>query len=214
MKEKKDEANIEWQLPKDLEEKELMTFPIECFPTTLRNYTLELAEELQVSVDMVASAILGILSVCNQKKYNVEGKAGWIEPINLYILVIAPPAERKSPLYNKITKPLYDYEDVINAKLKPLIISSKNQKDIIQDRISSIKVKLKKNAKGISKEDLLKDLEKSELELLNFQEIKKVQLIADDITPEAIVNTMKDNEGKLSIFSSEGRNICYFKWKI
>lgn len=206
--------NTSWKIPKDLEERELMEFPIECFPTTLRNYTLEVAEELQVSVDMVASAILGVLSLCNQKKYSVEGKSGWIEPINLYILVIAPPAERKSSLYNKITKPLYDYENTVNAKLKPLIISSKNQKDIIQSRIEKIKNDLKINKKNINKQELLQELEKKENELLNIQEIKEIQLIADDITPEALVNAMNDNEGKLGIFSSEGRNICYFKWKV
>jgi len=101
--------NRKWDIPPNLKESDLSLFPIECFPKELKKYSLELAEELQVSIDMVASSILGVLSLCNQGKYYVQGKEGWKEPINLYILVIAPPAERKSAIFNRLTYSIYKY---------------------------------------------------------------------------------------------------------
>lgn len=191
-----------WQIPKDIEEKNLSSFPIECLPEILQKYTLELSEELQVSVDMVASSILGILSLCNQGKYYVEGKEGWREPINLYILVIAPPAERKSAIFSKITKIIYAYEKEKNLQLKPIIIANNNYIDILSKRIEEIK-KLLKKGNG-NQHELIQELEKKQKELSNIEEKKYIQLIADDITPEALVNLMKDNQDKMAIFSSEG----------
>lgn len=192
----------EWQMPKDIKRKAFTPFPIECFPETLKNYTLELAEELQVSIDMVASSILGVLSLCNQGKYYVQGKEGWKEPINLYILVIAPPAERKSAIFSRLTHIIYEYEKNKNLELKPIIISNNDKRDILIGSIEEIKKKLKRDNKN--RYELLGELESKQNELLNLEEINYIQLIADDITPEALVKLMKDNNGKMAIFSSEG----------
>lgn len=191
-----------WDIPKNLKESDLSPFPIECFPKELKKYSLELAEELQVSIDMVASSILGVLSLCNQGKYYVQGKEGWKEPINLYILVIAPPAERKSAIFNRLTYSVYKYEEDKNIKLKPIVISNNNRRDILIGNIEDIKRKLKRNNKN--RYELMQELETKQNELSNLEEINYIQLIADDITPEALVKTMKNNNEKMAIFSSEG----------
>lgn len=194
--------NKEWHIPKDIQETDFLPFPIECLPEVLQKYTLELSEELQVSTDMVASSILGILSLCNQGKYYVQGKEGWKEPINLYILVVAPPAERKSAIFSRLTNVIYTYEKNKNLELKPIIISNNDKRDILIGSIEEIKKKLKRDNKN--RYELLQELEIKQNELLNLEEINYIQLIADDITPEALVKLMKDNNGKMAIFSSEG----------
>lgn len=200
------EETIVWEEPKETYLINKNDFPIDCLPEAIKQYSIALAEELQVSVDMVASSILGILSLCNQGKYYVEGKKGWKEPVNLYILVIAQPAERKSPIFNRLLKVVYDYEKKQNLLLRPMISDYENKKDILTGQIENIKRKIKGNDTYNDRniEDLLKKLEEKQFKLSSLEQIKSIQLIADDITPEALASIMTDNKGKMGIFSSEG----------
>ena len=60
------------------------------------DYAMAVAETTQTSRDMAAAAGLAILALCVQGKFRIEGKPNWQEPLSLYTLVVAPPAERKS----------------------------------------------------------------------------------------------------------------------
>lgn len=196
------ENNNEWKQPKDLKDYKLPKFPTEAIPPSLKRYIIELSEELQVPEDMVGTSILGILSICNQGKYFIEGKKNWQVPINLYTLTIANPSEKKSPVCKRLSSPIYEYEKSINNELKLEIITNKSDKEILEGKILTLKKKLK-NAKNYDymTENSLREAEK---ELADFQEINPIQLVADDITTEALASIMIKNDEKMSIVSAEG----------
>ena len=85
-----------WGEIKSFEELERPSFPLERLPEVVRRYALELAQDLQVPADMTAICALSVLSICLQGKYKVSPKPGWVEPLNLFTLIIAPPGERKA----------------------------------------------------------------------------------------------------------------------
>ena len=133
------ENNNEWKQPKDLKDYKLPKFPTEAIPPSLKRYIIELSEELQVPEDMVGTSILGILSICNQGKYFIEGKKNWQVPINLYTLTIANPSEKKSPVCKRLSSPIYEYEKSINNELKLEIITNKSDKEILEGKILTLK---------------------------------------------------------------------------
>lgn len=114
--------NITWDIPLPLSENRnsLPCFPVESFPSAISEYIIALAENTQTSRDMAAVIALGILSVAAGRSYRIEGNANYYEPLNLYVLLVAEPGERKSSIMQNMTRFLFDYEQTENERLTVL----------------------------------------------------------------------------------------------
>lgn len=185
--------------------KVLQSFPVEYLPDTIRTYIEAIAESLQVPVDMVASLVLAALSLCVQGKFYVKVKADWIEPINLYMIVIGRPSERKSPVLKEIESPIFTYMSEENERRKPEIAEYELNKDILKGRIENLKKELKSTRKKkVDKEEMKQEIRECQEEIDNLEEIRPLMLVMDDTTPEALVDVMKQNGEKMGILSAEG----------
>ena len=121
----------------------LPAFPIWCLPAPFAAYAEAVAQHSQTAVDMAGVIALGVLAVCFQGKYLVQGTPGYFEPLNLYIMLIAPPGERKSSVMREMTQCLYDYEQGLNQRLLPGIRQNQFQRASLQRRIEGLESKLK-----------------------------------------------------------------------
>lgn len=185
------------------QEKLLPEFPIECFPDVIKDYTKGIADTLQVPVDMEATMVLDTMALCVQGKFQIDIKPGWVEPLNLYTVAIGRPSERKSPALKEATQPVYDYMQEENERRLPQIKEYGLKKKIIQGRLKTVQDNLsKKDNPTCTLQDAL--ICQQDLEVLEKEEVKPVQLIVDDITPEALARVMKDNNERMAIISAEG----------
>jgi hypothetical protein len=109
-----------WDKPLPLSDHKdaLPNFPVESFPEAVSNYVKALAENTQTSIDMAAVIALGILAVCAGRHYRIEGNANYYEPLNLYVLLVAEPGERKSSIMQNMTRFLFEYEQAENERLQ------------------------------------------------------------------------------------------------
>ena len=196
------QSNKGWSIPQNINIRKIPKFPIEAFPDKLKQYGVELAEELQVPVDMVATAMLATVALANQGKYMIEGKEGWIESLNIYAINIAKPSERKSPTMAKIIKPILEYEKEENEKRKLDVKNSKDISEMYENKLKNLKVKTLKAQED--KYSIEKQISEINEFLVNFKPIKFLRLIVDDITPEALSSIMAENNERIGIFSSEG----------
>ncbi|MFQ7754147.1 MAG: YfjI family protein [Acutalibacteraceae bacterium] len=185
---------------------EKMHFPLDALPPFLARYTLAVAENIQVSPDMVAPAVLGVIAICTQGKFRINPKAGWILSLNLYIAIAAKPSERKSPMLEAITKPLYEYERTENEKREPEIKIYESKRNVLvkavknlSDRAAGIRGKPVPIEEVIDKQRELTELEKSAPHFL--------RLIADDATMEVLAKLLANNNERLAVVSSEGGGI-------
>lgn len=192
------EQTSPWELPIELEAPQPPSFNTKWLPEEFAEYAETVAESIGVSVDMPAIAILSMLSICNQGKYVIEAKTDWQEPLNTYNLIIAEPAERKSPTLKLITQPLMDYEREENEKLKPDIIRNKSEKSMLIKELKSLEESGAKDS-GKRKEAL----EKAE-ELENFEEIKNVRYFVDDVSSEKLIGLLAEYNEQMALISSEG----------
>ena len=112
----KNGGETKWETPIPFDEFTLPPFPVEALPRVVRDYVLAVSESTQTPVDMSASAALGVLSICTQGKYRIRGKQDWVEPLNLYIVIIAEPSERKSAVISFSTKPVNEFESGYSKK--------------------------------------------------------------------------------------------------
>lgn len=90
-------------------------FPIRALPPTIRDMVNFVSETTQVYPDMPASVALAALSVCLQGKAKVSFSPYWSEELNLYMLIIAPPGERKSAVFSAMTAPINKFVNEYNA---------------------------------------------------------------------------------------------------
>ena len=99
-------------------QKQLCEFPVDALPDKIRPYIQATAESLQVSVDMVATFVIAIISLCVQGKYRIQVKPDWEEPVNLYAVVVMRPSERKSPTLKMVSAPVFEYMEDIRERNK------------------------------------------------------------------------------------------------
>lgn len=178
----------------------LPDFPVGALPDKIRDYVAAVAESLQVPSDMVAIFVIGIISLCIQGKFEVKVKEDWIEPVNLFLVAIMRPSERKSPALKMVSKPVYDYMEQENQRREPEITQFELEKKLLQGRRDKMQKDFIAGGKKVTKEDVMQ----CQKELDELEEIKPVHLILDDTTPEALVKAMQENNEKAGIVSAEG----------
>ena len=83
------------------QDSELPPFPVDFLPKVMQDYVKAVAAYSQTSEDMAAVIGIGVLAVCLQGKFLVQGTPGYTEPLSLYTVVIAAPGERNQVLCGK-----------------------------------------------------------------------------------------------------------------
>ena len=185
-----------------IREKQLQEFPVDSLPDNIRPYVIGVAESLQVPVDMIASFVLSIISLCLQGKFQIKVKPDWYETINLYTLVIARPSERKSPALKETAAPVYKYVKEENERRQPEIVKYELERKVLSGKLKNIQDSLSKS--GSKTKYTIQDALECQKELDDLEEVKKLQMILDDVTPEALVKAMKENNERIGIVSAEG----------
>ena len=109
-------------------------FPIEALPPVLGDYARAISESLQVSEDMAAVAVLGVVSLSVMGNFFIEPKTDWVESLNLYILITARPSERKTPVLKEVSAPVYEYVKEENQRRRPLYDKYLTQKRFLKIR--------------------------------------------------------------------------------
>ncbi|MDL2318487.1 DUF3987 domain-containing protein [Eubacteriales bacterium OttesenSCG-928-A19] len=191
-------AAEEWTQPVPFNDVALPPFPAHCLPDTVCRYVRAVSEAVQVSVDMTAVSALSVASLCVQKKYRIQGKPDWSEPLNIFACVTAPPAERKSAVSEKMTRPILSYERQENERLQYDRDMRESQRNIVSREIKILEEKAAKGTANVT------DVAAKRNELSTLDEIKPVRLWTDDATPEAVVSLMVDNGGRTAVISAEG----------
>ena len=191
-------GSVVWETPLPFDEYDLPTFPMDALPETVRRYVLAVAESTQTSVDMAAVEALGVASLCSQGKYFIRGNADWAEPLNIYTVVILPPAERKSSVLSMMIRPVEEYEKGENSRRNAGIIESQ----MVLSRLEKEKRCLVERAsKGKATEE---EVRAKAAEIAKYEPIKPLRLFVDDVTSEKLTSVLAENKGCAAVVSAEG----------
>ncbi|MBU4563240.1 MAG: DUF3987 domain-containing protein [Desulfarculus sp.] len=194
-------AEASWPEPVPFETHTAPPLPVDGLPDWARDFVLAAAEQIQVAPCLVLVNVLGVVSACAARRFRVQVHEGYSEPLNLYLLAPAPPAERKSAAQAVCLAPLLDWErdqaESMRDKIKAAASRRKNQEAII----SGLRGKLAK-AKTEDRAALMTEVERLELELEEVP--RSPRLVADDVTAEALAALMSDNGERMAVMSAEG----------
>ena len=189
---------VVWDTPIPFDEYDLPVFSVDALPETVRRYVLAVAESTQTSGDMAAVEALGVVSLCSQGKYFIRGNADWVEPLNIYTVVILPPAERKSSVLTMMIRPVEEYEKEENSRRNAGIIESQ----MVLSRLEKEKRSLVERAsKGKATEE---EVRAKAAEIAKYEPIKPLRLFVDDVTSEKLTSVLAENKGCAAVVSAEG----------
>ena len=194
----KKQASPSWEKPVPFDEPNLPVFPVDTLPDTVRGYVLGLAESTQTPVDMCACSVLAALALCVQGRYKIQGKPDWVEPLNLYVVSVAEPSERKSAVIGAVSNPITAYEAEENKRRAPLIEESKMKLRVLEQEQKAMESKMAKK-QDVKEEDFLSIAS----EIAAFKVMQPLKLYVDDITTEKLSSALSEN-GRTAILSSEG----------
>lgn len=175
-------------------------FPVLALPQEAAAYVNEIAESTQTSVDMAGTCVLADMALCCQTKANVLCKPGWIEPLNLFCIVVASPGDRKSAVVSQMNQPIEAFERDANELNRPAIERSRSEWRTLEARQKQLEQKLAKN----ESEETRSELDEVNEQIATFHPVRPLRLIADDCTPEALTKLLADSGGSIGVFSAEG----------
>lgn len=163
-----------------------------CFSPVCGDYCIELADSLQVPLDMVGCAILTVVSIACLGT-SVYVMPGYKEPTQIYTAIVAPPSERKSAVFSAALQPIRAIGKLIN-EFQSAEKASVDLKRMMLDR---------QMAKAVAKGDET-EAKRLQAELDQLPIIKLFSPPLTDATPEALARAMAANGGTLSFASAEG----------
>lgn len=196
----------DWTEPLAFAVYDVPALPLEAIPeqlAVLRTFCEAASESFQVPVDAVTLLALSVGGAAFAKRIEVEVKADWREPVNLFIVVAMPSGERKSALFRAVTAPVADFERDENERLAPLIEKNRNERAILEASIKRARndaVTAKKSDARVAARALVDELAE---ELRTTEVLVPIQLVAEDATPEAVSQLLAEQGGRIALLAPE-----------
>lgn len=178
-------------------------FPVDALPSTLRTYVRALATATQTPADMAGMCVLGTLAACAGGRALVEARAGWREPVNLYGLVVMPPASRKSAVIAEATRPLYEVEAELMTKVEGAIVEAETRRDVANKAADKAR-RAAANGPAAKRDSLTSDAVSATTAAASVTVPVRPRLVADDATPEAAQSLLSEHGGRIAFISAEG----------
>jgi replicative DNA helicase len=198
-------AVYQWESRLPLDDMTGPDFPVDALPGTIAAYCLAVAEETQTDPAMPATVALGTISAAAGGKYDVViPEHGWSEPVVIMALTGAEPATRKTRIFRLETKPLVDYERLVNPDERRAVAEHESRERVLEKQLQAAE-----NAGSKIDDGKIRDTEAvrmAAVEELHEHRSKRPrisQIIADDATPEAAKSLLAEQGGHIAVMSAE-----------
>lgn len=194
--------NDDWPAPIPLSvTHHLPQFPADVLPGWLGDMVTATAETTQTPIDLAGSIALSCLSASTMGRIIVEPIPGWVEQTSLFTCVALGPGNRKSTVFNTLTRPLRDAEAALSEASRPKVIEARTEKAIA---VRAAEAALAVAGKAATDPDAVNNAKAAAVEAEEIEVPAEPRLLADDITPEAAKTLLSEQSGRLAIMSAEG----------
>ncbi len=198
-----DDPGGPWPEPIAFDTVELPPFPVDKLPPPLSSFVAAVAECYQVDPAMPGVLVLGVLAGVFRGGFKMYVKPGFITELSLYTCAVAAPGERKSPVFQRLTAPLNDYERLRMEEDGANIQRNQQERRLLEGRRKAVETQLTKGGgKGFDRSGLELELESLNQELDDFEDMVEFRVLADDVTNERLADLL-DRHGSMLVASDE-----------
>lgn len=169
-------------------------FDLAWLPPVLRDMVQAVADNLSVPVDLPALCGLGVASACACGRVTVRLKTDWQEQAQLFLLCVMKSGEGKTPTFNHMTRKLYDYQAAENRRR---IVQVEQDRASLETLQSQKAMAVKKGEEAQARAIAAEIANHASMHLMN-------RFIGGNVTPERLLEIMRDNNGATSVLDDEG----------
>ena len=195
--------SAEWEAPVPFHEVDLPPFPTDVLPEWLRAFVEAEATATQTPVDLAGMLTLSVVAAACAKKVVVRSKAGYYEPVNIFVVVALPSGNRKTSVFAAATEPLEEFERVEAMRTAGDIAKRQAAHKIKEATLRRLQEQAV-NASGKKREELTDEAASLAAELSAKSVGVPARFVADDCTPEKLVVLLQDQGGRIAVMSAEG----------
>lgn len=178
-------------------------FPIATLPAWIADHAQQIADDLQVAVDLPATLALGALSVAALGAAKVHyPRQRWTQPLNLYAAVALPPSAGKSPAKNAMFAPLEELEQLRLRNANAARMRNDSERGVLDKRRRTLEEKAAKG--GDDGKAAMFELLDTVEQIAQLEHTPSGRLLADDATTEALGVALADAGGHIAVVSAEG----------
>ncbi len=182
---------------------ELAAFPLWALPGWLGDYCAALAEVTQTPPDLSGCLALATLSVAAAGHIWVQAPA-WIEPTNVFTVIVLPPGSRKSEVFAQMTAPIRTAESQLVERVQPTIVEAQLARRIAE-------AEAEKTATAAAAADPLQNadaLAKASAAALALEKItvpSEPTLFTVDTSVEKLASRLAQQGGRFAVLGPEGK---------
>jgi hypothetical protein len=194
-------SHDEWPAPVAFDDVgQLPEFPVDALPQVIRDWAVAEAEATQTPVELAASMALAVISAAVQKRFEVQVRAGWREPLCAYWVLTMFSGERKSAVFRDATAATRSWESRKSKEAEPRIRAAVTQYAIKEKALAAAITRAAKSGSPSDKQ-LAEELS---VELGATRIPVAPRITADDVTPEKLAHLLAEHGGRITIMSAEG----------
>ena len=179
-------------------------FPVEVLPDWQRRMVGAAAAETETAPELAALDVLSAQAVACARRFQVEQRPGFLQPINLWLLSLLASGERKSRVFTLATAPLAAWEARKAEELGPRIASEGSAQRQLKGRLA----KAEKVAADAKDPDARKAaaVEADDLaqQLAVFKVTRAPVLFVSEATPERMEELLEEQDGRAALLADEG----------
>ena len=193
-----------WPTPVSLEHNTLPAFPVDALPACVGDYVQAVADETQTPTDLGGCLALAVLATAAQRRYVVQIRPGYTEPLALWMLPLMDSAERKSTVFKRFRAPIHERQaELINAGAANRGRALAELKSAEGRLAKATKDASSKHGSEATQAACERDEAVDEVERLQRDIPPQALLLVDDITPEKFGMILAE-VGAVTIASAEG----------
>ncbi|BDI29422.1 hypothetical protein CCAX7_14730 [Capsulimonas corticalis] len=184
----------EWECPLPLGEDKLPPFPLHALPPVLARYAKEVADDVQVPLDITGMLALCVLSALNSRRVQVQIGARskrHIETVNLYMVVASVAGSGKSPAMKRMAAPIVQIERELRQRFEGAHTSAVTKYETDKKRLTALQTKsanAQASGRRIIDDEILGLIE-------DMKEPKALpRMLVQDITMEALFTKLAEQE--------------------
>lgn len=183
---------------------ELPPFPMEVLPVVMRMFVQTVSIGTQTPPDITAMLCLSAIAACIQRKVIVSSKPGHYEPTSAMIIVPLESGNRKSAVFETVTAPIQAWEAQEDERTKVSRMKAEMDISIATKELEYLKNQIAKSQDAFERSILESRAADLARKMAMSKNPMAPEIIADDITSEALVTMLVEQGGRAAVMSAEG----------
>ncbi len=177
-------------------------FPVDHLPHWLARFVIEVAEQLQVPLDLVGMCVLSVLSTICARRFWISPRTGWKQPALLWTLTMLASGNRKTAAFDLATAPLRAFVKRRSADLHNTIAAEGSQLRVLKSSLARAE-KRASEAKA-PEERTASEIEATEfaMRVATFRLTPKPLLFLSEATPERLEEMLAEH-GRAAVLADE-----------